>query len=70
MNHPASHLASHPALVSNPEWVDQLATISGLRDRDLLDVNARHSPSYGCALRLENRPFDALLGHARKTLSV
>ena len=35
MSHPASHLA----LFSNPEWVDQLATISGLRDRDLLDVS-------------------------------
>ncbi len=70
MSHPASHLASHPALVSNPEWVDQLATISGLRDRDLLDLNARHSPSYGCALRLDRTSFDTLLGHARKTLSV
>jgi hypothetical protein len=35
----------------------------------LLSVaNARHSPSYGCALRLDQVRFDALLGHARKTL--
>jgi len=33
-------------------------------------ANARHSPSYGCALRLDRTSFDALLGHARKTLSL
>ena len=66
MSHPASHLA----LFSNPEWIDQLATISGLGDRDLLDVNARHSPSYGCALRLNRARFEAPLVHARKTLSL
>ncbi|WP_225782190.1 hypothetical protein [Xenophilus sp. Marseille-Q4582] len=30
----------------------------------LFVANARHSPSYGCALRLDCERFDALLGHA------
>jgi rubrerythrin len=34
----------------------------------LVVANARHSPSYGCALRLDRQPFGALLGHAQKTL--
>ena len=34
----------------------------------LVVANARHSPSYGCALRLDQGPCGALLGHARKTL--
>ena len=34
----------------------------------LVVANARHSPGYGCALRLDRAPFDALFGHARKTL--
>jgi hypothetical protein len=34
----------------------------------LVVANARHSPSYGCALRLDPERFGALLGHARKTL--
>ena len=34
--------------------------------RPLVVANARHGPSYGCALRLDRTPFDALLGHARK----
>ena len=38
--------------------------------RPLVVANARHSPSYGCALRLDRTPFGALLGHARKTLSL
>ena len=38
--------------------------------RPLVVANARHSPSYGCALRLDRMLFDALLGHARKTLSL
>jgi len=38
--------------------------------RPLVVANARHSPSCGCALRLDRTPFDALLGHARKTLSL
>jgi hypothetical protein len=32
----------------------------------LVVANARHSPSYGCALRLDPVRFVALLGHARK----
>jgi hypothetical protein len=36
----------------------------------LVVTNARHSPGYGCALRLDQAPFDVLLGHARKTLSL
>jgi len=34
------------------------------KTRLLVVANARHSPSYGCALRLEQPCFDALLGHA------
>ena len=40
------------------------------RRRPLVVANARHSPSYGCALRLDRTPSGALLGHARKTLSL
>jgi hypothetical protein len=36
----------------------------------LVVANARHSPSYGCALRRDQTLFDALLGHAQKTLSL
>jgi hypothetical protein len=36
----------------------------------LVVANARHSPSYGCALRLDQALFGALLGHAQKTLSL
>jgi hypothetical protein len=38
--------------------------------RPLVVANARHSPGYGCALRLDRPPSGALLGHARKTLSL
>jgi hypothetical protein len=34
----------------------------------LVVANARHSPGYGCALRLDQVRFDALLGHDRITL--
>jgi len=30
----------------------------------LVVANARHSPSYGCALRLDRARFGGLLGHA------
>ncbi|MBW8829530.1 MAG: hypothetical protein JF606_08890 [Burkholderiales bacterium] len=36
----------------------------------LVVANARHSTSYGCALRLDQATFDVLLGHARNTLSL
>jgi hypothetical protein len=36
------------------------------KTRLLVVANARHSPSYGCALRLDQACFDAPLGHARK----
>jgi hypothetical protein len=29
-----------------------------------------HSTSYGCALRLDQAPFDVLLGHDRNALSL
>jgi hypothetical protein len=32
--------------------------------RPLCVANARHSPSYGCALRLDWAHLDGLLGHA------
>jgi len=38
--------------------------------RPLVVANTRHGPIYGCALRLDRTPFDALLGHARKALSL
>jgi len=36
----------------------------------LVVANARHSTSYGCALRLDQAPFDVLLVHAWNTLSL
>jgi len=36
------------------------------KSRPLVVANARHCPSYDCALRLDRAPFDALLGHAKK----
>ncbi|WP_161958929.1 hypothetical protein [Acidovorax sp. ST3] len=33
-------------------------------------ANARHSPRYGCALRLDQRRFDAPFGLGQKTLSL
>jgi hypothetical protein len=36
----------------------------------LVVANARHSPRYGCALRLDQRRFDAPCGHGQKTLSL
>jgi hypothetical protein len=33
-------------------------------------ANARHSLSYGCALRLDRPRFDALLGHSQKAFSL
>lgn len=36
----------------------------------LVVTNARHNPSHGCASRLDRTPSAALLGHARKTLSL
>jgi hypothetical protein len=41
-----------------------------VKKRPLVVANARHSPSYVCALRLEQALFDALLGHAQKTFSL
>src|SRR5687768_15785518 len=38
------------------------------KEHPLVVANARHSPGYGCALRLDRAPFGALLGHDRKTL--
>jgi hypothetical protein len=38
------------------------------KTRLLVVANARHSPSYGCALRLDQARFGALLEHVRKTL--
>jgi hypothetical protein len=40
------------------------------RRRLLIVANARHSLSYVCALRLDQTPPDALLGHAQKTFSL
>jgi hypothetical protein len=34
----------------------------------LVVANARHSPSHGCGLRLDQVRFGALLGHDQKTL--
>ena len=34
-----------------------------VRRHPLVVANARHSPSYGCALRLDQPPSGALLGH-------
>ncbi|MCU4120753.1 hypothetical protein [Variovorax sp. N23] len=36
----------------------------------LVVANARHSPSYGCALRLDPARFDAPFEHGQKTLSL
>jgi hypothetical protein len=36
----------------------------------LVVANARHSPRYGCALRLDQQRFDAPFGHGQKTLSL
>jgi len=36
----------------------------------LIVANARHSPSYGCALRLDQLRFDAPFGHWQKTPSL
>ncbi len=41
-----------------------------LKTHPLCVANARHSPSYGCALRLDRACFGALLGHVRKTPSL
>jgi hypothetical protein len=38
------------------------------KTRLLVVANARHSLSYGCALRLDQARLGALLGHDRKTL--
>jgi hypothetical protein len=40
------------------------------RRRLLIVANARHSSSYVCALRLDQTPSGALLGHAQKTLGL
>jgi hypothetical protein len=40
------------------------------KKRLLVVANARHSPSYVCALRLDQALFGALLGQAQKTLSL
>ena len=40
------------------------------KSRPLVSANARHSPGYVCALRLDRSPFGALLGHARNSLSL
>jgi hypothetical protein len=36
----------------------------------LVVANARHSPSDGCPLRLDQRRFDAPFGHGQKILSL
>jgi hypothetical protein len=36
----------------------------------LVIANARHSPGYGCALRLDWGRFDAPLGHAESPLGL
>ena len=36
----------------------------------LVVANARHSPSYGCALRLDPLRFDVPFEHWQKTLSL
>jgi hypothetical protein len=36
----------------------------------LVVANTRHSPSYGCVLRLDPMRFAAPFGHGRKTLSL
>jgi len=36
----------------------------------LVVANARHSPRYGCALRLDQQRFGAPFGHWQKTLSL
>jgi len=36
----------------------------------LVVANARHGSGHGCALRLDQRRFDALFGQAQKTLSL
>jgi hypothetical protein len=36
----------------------------------LVVANARHSPSYGFAFRLDPWRFDALFGHGQKILSL
>ena len=38
--------------------------------RLLFVANPRHSLSYGCGLRLDQSHFGALLGHARKPLTL
>jgi hypothetical protein len=38
--------------------------------RLLVVANARNSPGYCCALRLDQTPFGALLGHDQKTLKL
>ncbi|MEI2746470.1 MAG: hypothetical protein V9G22_14085 [Ottowia sp.] len=36
----------------------------------LVVANARHGPSHGCALRLDQRRFDAPFGQEQKTLNL
>jgi hypothetical protein len=60
----ATDFSSHPA---------NCAGVAPARARPtpaFIVANARHSPSYGCALRLNRGRPDAPFGHARKTLSI
>jgi len=51
---------------------ESLSTMPALHAKtpSLVVTNARHSPSYGCAFRLDRGRCDAPLKHVRKTLSL
>ena len=55
--------------VSEGESLSSMLTLHA-RTPPLVVANARHSPSYVCALRLDRGPSDAPFGHGRKTLSL
>jgi len=56
---PAHHAKTRLLVVANARLSLSKATVHPVEG---------HSPSYGCALRLDQARFGALLGHARKTL--
>jgi hypothetical protein len=58
---PAHHAKTRLLVVAN-------ARLSLSKATDHREPVERHSPGYGCALRLDQARFGALLGHARKTL--
>ena len=69
----ASVFADSPAQVSTPAGMAPTESLSFMpahhaQKRPLVVANARHSPGYGCAFRLDRTPLDALYGRARKTL--